>query len=573
MKVLAQLVTTLALTLAAFPAGAASKSRSPGAAEIGRMMSRFVATPITADLSGLSAGDRRALRKLIEAAKVVDGIFLKQLWSGNEQALADLRGAADDLGKARFEYFWLNKGPWSELDGYTAFLPGVPARKPLGANYYPSDMTREEFFSWFEKLPPERQAQAKGFFSVVRRNEDRRLYVVPYSKEYEPELDVAAGLLREAAALTDNASLKAFLTRRAEAFLSNDYYDSEIAWMELDAPIDVTIGPYETYADELFGFKAAFEAYITIRDDAETARLAALSSHLQEIEDNLPVPPEQRNKKLGALSPIRVVNQVYGAGDAAHGVQAAAFNLPNDERVVQKKGSKRVMLKNVQEAKFSAILKPIAERVLAPGDLAAVSFDAFFMHILAHELSHGLGLHRIDVAGRKTTVRKELAELYSAIEEAKADVVGLFAVQYLIDNAKRLGLGSLFGPNAERELYTTYLASGFRTLRFGIEEAHGKSMAVQLNFLLDRGAVVARADGTFAVDVAKMKKAVRRLSRELIGIEATGNRSAARKLLDELGVLRPQVKKALAKLKDIPTDIRPIFSTADELLAEQEAVR
>ncbi|HCF59573.1 MAG TPA: hypothetical protein DFS52_16460, partial [Myxococcales bacterium] len=497
-------------------------------------------------------------------------IFLEQLWSGNAQLLSGLRGAGDALGAARFEYFWLNKGPWSELDGYTAFLPGVPARKPLGANYYPRDMTREEFFSWFEKLAPERQAQAKGFFSVVRRTEDRRLYVVPYSKEYEAELEVAAGLLREAAALTDNASLKAFLTRRADAFLLNDYYDSEIAWMELDAPIDVTIGPYETYADELFGFKAAFEAYVTLRDQAETSRLAALSSHLQEIEDNLPVPPEHRNKKLGALSPIRVVNQVFGAGDAAHGVQAAAFNLPNDERVVQKKGSKRVMLKNVQEAKFGAILKPIAARVLVPGDRAAVSFEAFFMHILAHELSHGLGLHRISVDGRKTTVRKELAELYSAIEEAKADVVGLFAVQYLLDNAKRLKLEALFWPNAERELYMTYLASGFRTLRFGIEESHGKSMAVQLNYLFDRGAVVARPDGSFTVDVAKMKKAVPKLSRELIVIEASGNRAAASKLLDELGVLRPQVKKALAKLKDIPTDIRPVFSTAEALLAEPE---
>ena len=244
----------------------------------------------------------------------------------------------------------------------------------------------------------------------------------------------AAGLLREAAALTDNASLKKFLTLRADAFLSNDYYASDIAWMDLNAPLDITIGPYETYNDELFGYKAGFEAYITIRDDTESDRLKIVASHLQEVENNLPIDPRYRNPKLGASAPIRVVNEVFAAGDGAHGVRTAAFNLPNDERVVHEKGSARVMLKNVQEAKFASILTPIASRVLPKAAQGGLSFNYFFTHILAHELSHGIGPHQIQVAGRATTPRKELKELYSAIEEAKADVTGLFMLEYLYDH-------------------------------------------------------------------------------------------------------------------------------------------
>lgn len=579
MKTFFRLLFALALlpsTLVAAPRQADSQpqaaARLPGAVQLERMTARFVPTPVAVDLSALSEGDRKALGKLIEASKVIHELFLEQLWRGNRALFASLQGAEDRLGKARLDYYRINSGPWSELDGYKAFLPEVPARKPLGAGYYPEDLSRREFDLWFSKLPKERQERARSFYTVIRREQEGgALKIVPYDEEYRPQLERAADLLREAAALTDNPSLESFLTRRAAAFLSNDYYESELAWMELDAPVDVTVGPYETYADELFGFKAAFEAYVSLRDEKESSRLAVLSKHLQEIENNLPVAPEYRNAKLGALSPIKVVNELFCSGDAAHGVQAAAYNLPNDERVVQQKGSKRVMLKNVQQAKFGAILQPIAARVLSADERPRVSFEAFFMHILAHELAHGLGLHRIQVDDRKTTVRKELAELYSAIEEAKADVLGLFVVQYLLDHQQRLGLQGLFGPDAERELYTTFLASSFRTLRFGIEEAHGKSMAVQLNFLLDQKAVRARKDGTFTVDLPRIKAAVPLLARKLLMIEVTGNRAAAKKLLEEQGVLRPEVTAALERLGGIPTDIRPIFVTAEELLGEQRA--
>ena len=258
---------------------------------------------------------------------------------------------------------------------------------------------------------------------------------VPYSEEYKTDLAKAARLLEEAAGLTTNATLEEIPAgSRSAAFLSNDYYESDLAWMDLDAPIDITIGPYETYNDEMFGYKAAFEAYVNLRDDVETAKLNFFGGHLQEIENNLPIDPKYRNPKLGGQAPIRVVNEVLSAGDGDHGVQTAAYNLPNDERVVTQKGSKRVMLKNVQEAKFHSTLEPISKRVLTPSSQADLSFDSFFTHILAHELSHGIGPHQITVNGRATTPRQELKELYSAIEEAKADVTGLFMLQYLYDH-------------------------------------------------------------------------------------------------------------------------------------------
>jgi hypothetical protein len=535
------------------------------------MASRFAPTPLRVDTSKLSAGDRQALVKLIQAARILDDIFMQQMWDGNLALHSRLQKDPTPLGKARLHYFWINKGPWSDLDDYKAFLPGVPARKPLGANFYPESMTKEAFESWVAQLAPKEQEQAKSFFTVIRWRENSKppnsLLAIPYSQQYADDLTKAASLLHEAAGLTDNASLKKFLSLRADAFLSNDYYESDLAWMDLDAPLDITIGPYETYNDELFGYKAAFEAYVNLRDDEETGKLSVFTQHLQEIENNLPIDPQYRNPKLGAAAPIRVVDEILSAGDGAHGVQTAAYNLPNDDRVVQQKGSKRVMLKNVQEAKFRGVLLPIARRTLSQGAMVDVSFDPFFTHILAHELMHGLGPHQIKIQGRDTTPREELKELYSAIEEPKADVTGLFALQYMMDHAKEMGMGKSLPSDdaAQRQLYTTYLASAFRSLRFGLNDAHGKGMAIQFNYFMDKGAFVQHGDGTFSVDMTKIKSAVAELDHDLLTLEAEGNYAGAKKLLDELGVLRPPVRKALDSLQGIPTDIEPIFVTAEEL--------
>jgi hypothetical protein len=493
--------------------------------------------------------------KIVAAAKYYDPLFLRQIWSGNEALLQKLRADKSPLGRLRLHYFMINKGPWSQLDGHEPFIQGVPPRPPQ-ANFYPDDMTKDEFNAWLNILSPEEKEKATGYFYTIRRDASRKLKTVPYSEEYRELLDPAAKLLREAAALTTNKTLKDFLNKRAAAFASNDYYDSDVAWMDLDAPIDVTIGPYETYEDELFGYKAAFEAYVTLRDQAESAKLAKFSQYLQEIENNLPIDAKYRNPKLGSASPIRVVNEVFSSGEGNSGVQTAAFNLPNDERVVKEKGSKRIMLKNVQDAKFNKILIPISRVVLDPAQQRALAFEAFFTHILMHELMHGLGPHNINVGGHATTVRLQLKDQYSAIEEAKADMTGLWALQYLIDKG-------VIDKSMQVTLYTTNLASMFRSVRFGITEAHGRGVAMQFNYLTDEGAIKSNEqNGTFSVDETRIRDAVRKLTHELMTIEAEGSYEKAKALLDKYAVIRPQMKSALDRLKDVPVDIEPIFPLA-----------
>jgi hypothetical protein len=533
----------------------AQKPEPGGDPELAKKIARFAPTTLTADVSKLPAKDRQALNKIIAAAKLLDPLFLRQVWSGNNELEKKLMADKSAAGRQRLHYFYINDGPWSRLDEKEPFIEGVP-EKPAQANYYPDDMTKDEFNSWVATLSEADKQKATGFFWLIRRGSDGKLTSVPYSQAYKEYLEPAARLLREAAALTTNATLKNFLTKRAAAFGSDDYYDSDVAWMDLDSPIDVTIGPYETYEDELFSYKAAFEAYITIRDDAETAKLAKFSGHLQELENNLPIDAKYRNPKLGAASPIRVVNEVFGSGEGNSGVQTAAFNLPNDERVVKEKGSKRVMLKNVQDAKFNKTLIPISRVVLDPSEQAALAFDSFFTHILCHELMHGLGPHNITVGGQETTVRKQLKELYSAIEEAKADMTGLWALQYMIDRG-------IIEKSMERTLYTTYLASMFRSVRFGITEAHGRGVAMQFNYLTDEGAIkYNEAKGTFSVDHAKIKDSVRKLTHDLLMVEAEGSYDGAKALLDKFAVIRPPMQQALDKLKTVPVDIEPVFPLA-----------
>ena len=565
-------ITMSVITVAQKP----PSSSVPDTAELDKMAARFAPTRLQVDTSALSSGDKQSLAKLIDAAKVVNKIFMEQFWSGDLALYKKLQQQDKTaLGKARLHYFWINKGPWSEIDQHKAFIPGVPEHKPAGANFYPEDMTKEEFESWVKTLSPAERTEAEGFFTVVRRDASKKLKLVPYSQEYKADLDQAAQLLRQAAALTGNATLKKFLTSRADAFASNDYYESDIAWMDLDAPLDITFGPYETYNDELFGYKAAFEAYINVRDEKESDRLAFLGKHLQEIEDNLPEDPKFRVAKLGAAAPIRVVNEVFAAGDGNHGIQTAAYNLPNDDKVVQQKGSKRVMLKNIQEAKFKATLVPISKVVLPAAAQKDLSFDLFFTHIVAHELTHGLGPHQITVNGRETNPRLELKDLYSAIEEAKADVTGLFALQYLMTQADKgaIQMPVPDGPEAERQLYTTYLASSFRTLRFGLQDAHARGMAIQFNYFLDKGGFVANPDGTFSVNMDKIKGVVSSLDHDFLTVEATGDYEGAKKMLDQLAVIRPETQKALDRLKSVPTDIEPLFVTADELTGGRAAAQ
>jgi hypothetical protein len=551
---------TAAMLIGACAALTAQEPRMPTAPELQRMAARFVPTEISADVSHLTPNDRRVLAKLVEASKMIDALFLRQVWSGNEAMLLDLVNDQTPEGRARLHYFLINKGPWDRLDHYRIFVPGAP-KKPEGANFYPEGATKAELERWIQGLSEAERAQATGFFTAIRRGRNGSFSVVPYSVEYQNELARIATLLREAAALSSEPTLKAFLTKRADALLSNDYFDSDVAWMELKGAIEPTIGPYEVYEDEYFNYKAAFESFITIQDEEESAKIQKFSGQLQEIENRLPIDPKYRNPKIAGLAPLVVVDEIFAAGDANRGVQTAAYNLPNDERVLAQKGAKRVMLKNVQDAKFAKTLVPISKVVLDAADQRELSFDAFFSQIVVHEMMHGLGPHNITVNGRETTVRKEMKEASSFLEEAKADISSLYALQFMIDKG-------VLPKTLQDTLYTTYLASCFRSIRFGIAEAHGKGIAVQLNYLLDQGAFVVKPDGTFAVNNDKIKEGVIGLTHDIMTIQAEGNYQKAKELGDRLGIVRPPVQSLLDKLNDVPVDIEPHFTTAEKLVSD-----
>jgi hypothetical protein len=495
-------------------------------AALQKAAARFAPTEVSADLSALPPQELKALVRILLAARLMDTLYLRQVWAGNEPLLLQLAQDATPLGRARLHLFVQQKGPWSSLDHDAPFIPGVPPR-PEPANFYPPGTSKDEIEGWQKTLTPRERELATGFYTAIRRTPDGAF------------------------------GLKRFLSTRAEGFLSNDYYASDVAWMELDASIEPTIGPYEVYTDGWFNQKAAFEAFVTLRDDAETQKLLRLSSELQGIEDALPIDARLRNPKVGALAPIRVVNEIFCSGDGNHGVQTAAFNLPNDERIAQERGTKRVMLKNVQQAKFQKTLVPISAVALGAADRRNVSFDAFFTHILMHELMHGLGPHQ---AATGTTVRKAMQEAGSALEEAKADISGLFALQRLVDKG-------VLDKSLERTMYVTFLASAFRSIRFGTNEAHGKGVALQLNTLLDAGAVQVASDGTFAVVPGKIKEAVSKLTGEIMTLQASGDAGRAREWLKAMGVVRPEVKRVLDKLADVPVDIEPRFTAAEKLLS------
>lgn len=547
----AQKASVLLVSLALVPACTAQAPSEPQVppSPLDAKIARFTPVEIGADLSALPPNERQALDELVKAAQLFDGLFLEQVWAGNTSLLARLAADESEEGRKRLHYFLINKGPWSRLDENEPFIDGV-GPKPPQANYYPTDATKEEVEAWMNTLKGADRALAVGFFSVIRRNSAGSLMAVPYSVEYQNTLNAVATHLRNAASLTTQPTLKRFLELRADAFASNDYYASDVAWMELDASIEPTIGPYETYEDAWFGFKAGFEAFITVRDDAETTKLNVFGGELQGLEDQLPIDPKFRSPKIGAMAPMRVVNVVFSAGDGNRGVQTAAFNLPNDDRVIREMGSKRVMLKNTQEAKFKHVLTPIAQVAIAPADRGNVSFDAFFTHILMHELMHGLGPQ--SVFGSNISAREALKDTYGALEEAKADISGLWALQRLADKGT-------ISADVARTMYTTFLASSFRSIRFGLTSAHGRGQVLQLNYLLDNGAVVVNADGTFSIVADKIQEAVANLTRDIMTIQANGDYAAAQNLLKTMVVIRPEVQAVLDKLTGVPVDIEPKF--------------
>ncbi|CAG7903242.1 unnamed protein product [Brassica rapa] len=575
-----------------------------------KQLQRYSPVTLEANLTELSEADQKALGLIVKAAKVIDDIFYEQVWYSNP-ALRDWlkeHANASELDKLKWDYFLINKSPWSSLDENEPFLTtadsavkllpeatkpiagwkgieyraAFPLTKPPGANFYPPDMDKMEFNLWLSSLTEEQKHAATGFFSIIKRRSEANLdasqsdhlanitkklpdsnsdlYSVPYSEIYRPFLTKASDLLHKAGDLATSQSLKKLLHSKAEAFLSNDYYESDIAWMDLDSKLDITIGPYETYEDEIFGYKASFEAFIGIRDDKATADLKLFGDNLKLLEDNLPLDSAYKSKDVSA-APIRVIQLIYNSGDVK-GPQTVAYNLPNDEKIVKDRGTSMVMLKNVQEAKFEHILKPIAEVIISKEQRGFVDFDSFFTHTICHECCHGIGPHTITLPdGQTSTVRKELQELHSAMEEAKADIVGLWALKFLITKG-------LLPKSMVESMYVSFLAGCFRSIRFGLTEAHGKGQALQFNWLYEKGAFVFHEDSTFSVDFTKVEDAVESLSHEILTIQGRGDKKAATLLLNNYCTITGPLKTSLEKLESVkvPVDISPTFPLADALM-------
>jgi len=524
------------------------------APDVEQRLNQFARVEISADLSHLSKGDREALADLIAASREIDAIFRVQVSADNPTYAAELAKARGEKAEAARSLFRLMQGPWDRLD---ADRPFVGTReKPLGAGFYPADMGREEFESWLQQHPADRAAFISERTVIERR--DGRLAAIPYATAYRPELERAAHWLRAAAAKTDNASLKRFLESRAAAFLSDDYYQSDMDWMDLDAPVEVTIGPYETYEDALFGYKAAFESYVTVALPEESKKLARYKERLPWLERNLPIPDEHKNFKRGTDSPIRVVDVVFSAGDGNRGVKTIAFNLPNDERVREAKGSKKVLLHNVIRAKYDRMLVPIAQRTLSAGDASKVSFDEFFNQTLHHELSHGLGPGIIVKNGKKTEVRLELKELYSTLEEAKADVMGIYNILALIDQGE-------MPKELRAAVDPTYVAGLFRSARFGVHEAHGQGVVAQFNYLLEKGALALDPDGHFRTVADKFPDGIRSLLHDMLMLQALGDYDGTKRFLEKYGQPTPPLLAAIDRLNDLPVDVDTLFSQAEGL--------
>jgi hypothetical protein len=493
--------------------------------------------PVTlrADLAGLSAKELTMVSLFIDAAVIMDDLFWQQAYPGDRKALLD--GLKDPTMRRFAE---VNYGPWDRLEGNAPFVPGVGA-KPPGAGFYPLDMTREEF----ERANLDR---SRSEYTVLRRDAKGALAVVPYSVEWREPLARVAALLERSAGLAEDAGLRKYLELRSKALLTDDYRASDMAWLDMkDNRIDVVIGPIETYEDKLFGYKAAFEAYVLVKDMEWSKRLARYAAMLPDLQRGLPVPDAYKAETPGTDSDLNAYDVIYYAGDCNAGSKTIAINLPNDEQVQLAKGTRRLQLKNAMRAKFDAIMVPIAGELIAPDQRKHVTFDAFFADTMFHEVAHGLGIKNT-VNGRGT-VRDALKELGSGIEEGKADVLGLYMITKLHERGEVAG--------SLEDYYTTFLAGIFRSVRFGAASAHGEANMVRFNYFADRGAFSRDAAGHYRVDMAAMRKAVDGLSALLLQLQGDGDYAGVQKLVDELGVTRPQLRADLDRLasRSIPVDV------------------
>lgn len=543
----ALLLATAACTQAPPAGNDATAAAEAEGYDLAAQKAKLAVIEMKPDTSFLTDEERKVVNLLIQASDIMSTIYRAQRDANWQQTRAAIAKEGDAEKLAMYDRYF---GPWDELAEKRAFWGS--GTMPEGAGFYPTDLTREEFDAYLAKNPGEKAALTSPYTVVVR--EGAKLKAIPYSVAYKTELTQAARLLDEAAAITTNPSLKKFLSLRAKAFLTDDYFESELAWMDLkDTPIEVAIGPYEVYTDRLHGQKTAFESFVTLKDPEESAALDKYKAYLRDMEANLPVEDKYKNFQRGFESPIAVAEQVRGGGDNVPGVQTIAFNLPNDERVREAKGAKKVILSNVLGAKYDRILAPMAPLVLVPDQARLVAKKYMQLETLFHELSHSLGPGTIVVGGKKTTVSEALRDQASALEEAKADVMGAWNILFMMRK------GEL--PAAEKsQLFATYLAGTFRAMRFGIEEAHGQGAAMQYGYMKAKGAFAwDEKAGRYRIDDARFEAALRDLLREMIVLQHNGDYEGVKAFMAKWAVLDDHAKGVIASMQAIPVDIRPVY--------------
>lgn len=511
--------------------------------EIQQKIKQYAKVKLTTDVSKLSDKEKKMIPLLIKAVKIMDDLFWYETY-GDKKAL--FQKITDEDTKV---FAQINYGPWDRLDNNKPFVRGID-KKPLGANFYPKDMTVEEF----------EKANLKGkdsLYTFVERNDKGKLTVVGYSEKFRPKLLKASQYLMEAAAFAEDRGLKNYLLARAKALLNDDYYNSDSLWMDMKSNhLDVVIGPIETYEDQLFGYKAAHEGYVLVKDMEWSKKLAHFVTFLPQLQKNLPVESKYKQEKPGTKSDLNAYDAIYYSGEANTGGKTIAINLPNDERVQLKKGTRRLQLKNVMQAKFDKILVPIANELITPEQRKHITFDAFFANTMFHEVAHGLGIK--NTINGKGTVRTSLKDLASALEEGKADILGLFMVMKLLKK------GELQGD--PKDYMTTFMASIFRSVRFGAADAHGIANMIRFNYFEEKGAFTRNENGTYTLHYDKIIQAMNDLSSLILTLQGNGDYKAVQKLVKEKGIVPTQLQKDLDRLaqKNIPVDI--IFEQGETVL-------
>ena len=548
------IAVALAATVGLSACGKAPEQQAANTAKQGEVVAtadavnRFdIYTPVTlsADLSHLSDNQKKMVAILIDASKIMDELFWQQ--ATGKGSVDSLEGIEDEKLK---QFVDINYGPWDRLNGDKPFVQGV-TDKPLGAGFYPQNMSKEEF----EKADI---ADKTGLYSVIKRNEKGELYSVPYSVYYKEGLEKASKLLLEAAALAENKEFKNYLTMRAEALVTDEYQASDFAWMDMKTnEIELVYGPIETYEDLLYGYRASFESYVLIKDMAWSEKLVKYAATLPELQKGLPVDAKYKAEMPGSNAELNAYDVVYYAGHSNAGSKTIAINLPNDEQVQLEKGTRRLQLKNAMKAKFDKILLPIADVLIVPEQRENITFNAFFNNTMFHEVAHGLGIkNTIDGKG---TVRQSLKEHASALEEGKADILGLYMVTQLFEQG-------VITEGKLEDYYTTFLAGIFRSVRFGASSAHGKANMIRFNYFAEQEAFKRDANGMYSVDMDKMRKAMNGLSELILTLQGDGNYQGVDALVADKGLIKPELAADLKRLEqaNIPVDI--VFEQGKEVL-------